>query len=130
LPPLFNPQQPRSQHRRRRRKPAYTFLLFSMVKSNDGSSGKISASFATNLLGEFVSDVCPSLDVNSPDAIASPTFFDLFFLAVLVGLEYFPNPILSISAGSSFVDLGCASCSLDVRSEDTCNLAAHLQLAP
>jgi len=97
-----------------------------MVKLNNSSSRKISASFATNLLGRFISNICPSLDVNSLDIITSLTFFDLFFLAVLIGLKYFPNPILSISIGSSFIDLGCASCLLDVRSEDTYNLATHL----
>jgi len=101
-----------------------------MVKSNNSSSGKISASFTTTLLGRFVSNIYPSLNINSLDIIAFLTFFNLFFLAVFIGLKYFPNPILSISAGSSFVDLEYASCLLDIRSKDTCNLATYLQLAP
>ena len=109
-------------------KPAYTFLLFSIVKLNNSSSRKISASFATNLLGGFVSNICPFLGINSLNTITSLTFFNIFFLAILIGLKYFPKLILFISIGSLFINLECASCLLDVRSKDTYNLATHLQL--
>ena len=92
-----------------------------MVKSNNSSFGKISTFFTINNV--------PFSNVNTLDAIVLLLFFNLFFLPVSIDLEYTPNPILFISAGSLFMDLKYTSC-LDIKNEDAYNLTTYLQLPP
>lgn len=102
-------------------KPWRCFLFFSIVRLNGGGSG-----IFANSLNRFAFGVWSS-GVNFSGAIVSCTLSGLCFSTAFEGLES-PRLSLSMSLGSSFLDLG--NYSVDVRTETLRNLTGLVPFVP